>query len=226
MAMLTWRELLDGLLATVLSANDLDAHANLRQLDGLVTQVDAEAFRPITSDELTGSIGRRILDYCEIIDKIIQVLLLPDASGVIVGDKKGLKAASGAGWYGHYIRLTGWGCNLRFSADLWATTATTPLWLTVKDRSWKASTTAREALAVLFSPSSIPRAFPDREAIAIALIPPSGEAQDAVIDSLLDQIRTVVALIRRYESVHPPEADADSLETPSEVTEDEPDVEP
>jgi hypothetical protein len=217
MAMITWREVMDGLLLAASTANDLDAYGNLQQLNGLVTQAEAETFRPITSDELTGTTGRRIADFCAIVDTVVEALQQREADGTTLGDKHGLRAAGGPTWWGHYIRLNGWECYLHFSGDRWAWQASTPFWLFVKDRSGKMSETVRQALATLLSSSSIPRAFDEPSGMAVALIPPTEADREKVVNALLGQVRDVVSMMRRYEEAHPPTPDSDSPETPTEV---------
>ena len=47
---------------------------NLVQLQGLCEQMDSSAFLPLQSEELTSNTSRRLLQYCDIVDNVIDRL--------------------------------------------------------------------------------------------------------------------------------------------------------
>ena len=127
--MVSWRRLLDRLAAAV-PADSLVA-ANIQQLHGLAQREDDEAFLPMSLEELSPSLARRLRWFPNLVDDIVR-------HGVNEGwmSVKGLQASSDREGYGRYFRLIDdAGENVRGELRLcvnlgwWANNGDTPLWL-------------------------------------------------------------------------------------------------
>lgn len=93
LAMFTWREVMDALLAA--TALDQSARISLQQLDGLVQKVEAEVFQPLAEEELTANSARRIVDCGRIIQTLAERLQEPGPSGVAIADKPDSEPGAG-----------------------------------------------------------------------------------------------------------------------------------
>lgn len=128
----SWEVILGALAAAVDAAQDHTALADIRQLQGLAERMDAEAFLPLTAADITGPTPRRVLQLCEVVNQAWTILAREPYVST-----KGLRASSGAGWYGPYLWIHGFGCQLIFSADRWASFGISPIWLRVASEKWK-----------------------------------------------------------------------------------------
>jgi hypothetical protein len=132
LVLLSWRLALNTIVQAMESTDEVHLVADARQLQGLCAREDADAFLPLTSEEMTGNFGRRIIQFGHIVDDAVAKLI-----EIGMADTKGLRASSGNGWYGRYVRLVGVGCMLYFSADGWGTLTHTPIWFRVTGPEWK-----------------------------------------------------------------------------------------
>jgi hypothetical protein len=67
--------------------------------------MDVEAFLPIRSEELSPLIGRRIIQYCDLINDVVAQLT---RNGI--ANTRGLRTTGTPGRWGRYIRIRGNGC--------------------------------------------------------------------------------------------------------------------
>lgn len=190
LAVLSWRMLLDFLLLRLESANDFRTREDVLQLRGLCARMDNDAFIPVTSEELTTHVYRRIPQFGSIVDDVTRLLVEKG-----LGDTRGLRSAAGNGYYGRYLRLNGMGAFLISDVRKWMKYASTPLWLSVYGWKWRSSspTPIRQALTQL-EMASPPRMFMGGDGFpTVALFVPVGEERDRVIQSVFEQIEDVAA---------------------------------
>lgn len=140
-ALVSWRCLLQAVSASVEAAGDMARSGDVRQLAGLCERMDSEAFLPLTDEELSSSIGRRIHQFGSLVDDLSQLLVAQQLASA-----KGLKSAAANGWYGRYLRIGTYGALLRFDSWRWAMWGHSPIWLTIMGPDWKPSPSARDAL--------------------------------------------------------------------------------
>jgi hypothetical protein len=131
-AVASWSVLLSAIGAALEAAEEYDKRADLHQLEGLVAKMETEGYRPFTSTDLTGDTPHLVLQLCELVDGAVEQLLTRPFA-----DKKNLKATAGQGWYGHYVRIHGYGCQLVMSSSRWSAHGVSPVWLRVSSRDWK-----------------------------------------------------------------------------------------
>lgn len=128
----SWSVVLSAIASAMEGAAEYDNHADLRQLQALADRMDREGFRPFRQTDLTGESPRLLLRLGGLVDETVQLVLTAPYA-----NKKGLKASAGLGWYGHYLRIHGYGCQILFAAQRWAQHGISPLWLRVSSSDWK-----------------------------------------------------------------------------------------
>lgn len=123
----SWRILLNALHTEAEAAGDTKPAADIRQLLALCDHIDREAFLPLSSEEITATTGRRILQFGAIASELTDYLVQRG-----LADVKGLRATHWLGASGRYLYLQGHGAFLHFSASKWADWGQSPIWLTLK----------------------------------------------------------------------------------------------
>ena len=195
LALTSWRAVVGVLDGRLAATGEEQVRADLQQLAGLCDRMDSEAFLPIRSEELSPLVGRRIVQYCALIDDVVAQLV---RNGV--ANTRGLRTTGTPGRWGRYLRLRGNGCLFYFFAHAWADYRETPLWLWIKDHNWQ--TTRELATALLPLERHVPpRLVTDPEGqLLVPLFLPTSAERDAVISNLADQIRTVAELLPDHTS--------------------------
>ena len=127
--LVSWTRLLDTMAAALV--DDAQVASDIRQLRGLATKLDREAFLPIHPEEFGLALPRRIRGLNRLIDDVIQI---GRSRGWIT--TQGLKATPLKEGYGRYFRFVGAPGNLRLGVHyhLWSTSGDTPLWLMIGAR--------------------------------------------------------------------------------------------
>jgi hypothetical protein len=200
LAMTSWRALVGALDARLAAAGEENSRADLHQLAGLCDRMDSDAFLPIRSDEFSPLIGRRVVQYCALIDDVVARLA---SEGV--ANSKGLRTSATAGRWGRYILLRGNGCLFYFSADAWANYRETPLWLWVKDHKWRTTRELRTALLRLEREVPCRLVIDSDDHLLVPLFLPTGTDRDAIISDVAAQIREVAMLLPEHSSEPAPE---------------------
>lgn len=122
LGLVTWGDLLSNILSSVKQAGEQMIASDVRQLQGLCDLEDSEAFLPLQSAELTdASFPRRVVQFCNVVDDLATRLI-----GLGVADAKGLRATTGKGRYGRYLRIRGIASIVYFSTEMWASKYSTP----------------------------------------------------------------------------------------------------
>jgi len=132
MGLISWRDLLGRMIEAARRGRDDSTVDDLRQLNGLCERMDSEAFLPLRQEELNPAVGRRIYQFCELVDT-----LATEFKDAPVQGQSLLRSAGGQGWYGRYLRIKKYGCFLHYSSYRWSRWGSSPLWLWVKNASWK-----------------------------------------------------------------------------------------
>jgi hypothetical protein len=193
LALTSWSAVLNYLLVKVETAGETDVAGDIQQLLGLCASQDTEAFRPLQSEELTSDTGRRILQYCALVDDVTKQLAL---TGKV--STKGLGTSTGAGYYGRYLRIKKFGALLMFSSYFWTHLGDAPLCLRLYDivtEEWLIDAEkSRKALASL-EMESPPRLQIVDDAVIVPLHLPLGVERDEVVRDMVAQIQSVISLL-------------------------------
>ena len=191
LVLVSWRVILDAVLAALERSDDPGTAADVRQLQGLCDRMDAGSFLPLTSEELTGALPGRIVQYGQIADDVVTVLA---QAGEV--STKGLRASAGNGWYGRYMSVGAAGCLLKFSAVRWAASAPTPLWLGVYGPGWKRNPALNDRLRQYGHDRHVTVEVAADGSVDLAITLPTGVERDVVVRSVLAQLRPALALVR------------------------------
>lgn len=174
----SWRHLLGHLQVAFEDARDEQGLADLAQLRGLCDRADVEAVLPISAEEVGSDRGRRLCDFCDLVDQVTNALVATGAAST-----RGLRATAGKGWYGRYM-LAPVGTQLRLavSADNWAYRYPTPWWI----RIWPQSQETAAAVRALDSDPGIGYIDENPDGtLAVGIQPPLGVENDAVLAELV-----------------------------------------
>lgn len=185
LVLVSWRSVLDTIRQSLEVENERDTLGNLIQLQGLCDQMDTSAFLPLQSEELTSMIGARLLQYCDIVDEIVNGL---ESRNII--SLQGLRATPIRAGYKRYFRFETWGCSLEFNAYLWKEYRATPLWLGISSEKWKFDAVARQKLVRL--ELEVPsRIFTEGDTLFIPIFIEIGMERDGIVRNILEQISEV-----------------------------------
>jgi len=190
LALTSWRALLNVLHHDLVAASEVLLAGDVAQLNGLCERMDSDAFIPLTSDEITGSQPRRVLDYCRLVTD-----LTAWAVEAGLADVTGLRPSATASYYGRFLRIHGWGCFLGAKEDHWARFGITPIWVEVQDEQFKSTSRVREALAQ-FEHADPPRMIFESGWVRVPLRLPLGVERDAVMADLKRQLADLAMAIR------------------------------
>lgn len=191
LAITSWRAILLYILRALETEGEHDAASDVKQLQGLCNRMDSDAFLPLRAEELTSDTGRRIVQYCQIVDEAIEQAV---AAGF--ASKANLRPTSRAAFSGRYFLLAERLCHLQFNGDLWGRLRATPLWLCVYHD--QVAPWIKDALVSLEreQPS---RLLPAREHFLIPIDLPIGVEKQEVVSDVCDQMKEVAQLLREYE---------------------------
>lgn len=191
--------------------------ADLDQLIALCNQADGEGFEPISDEELASSHGRRIMQYCELVDDVVSNLRDTPRMNV-------LRASGGMGYYNRTLSAFGWRCILRFSGKRWGQFTDTPIWFQVKDHENMSSVHVAAALRSL-QVSNPRRLFHDDTdgSFHVPIFVPANCDRDVVLARMVDQVQGVVQLIENYVTEHP-EVGSTSEPSDTDTTSDDGDI--
>jgi hypothetical protein len=209
LALISWPAVLGSMRGQAEVDGDGRTLADIAQLSGLSEQMDAEAFLPIGSEELTGTTGRRIIQFSQLVTSLKDVLVANQLVSVA-----GLSSASGQGYYGQYMLLNGFGAFLTFHARHWAEFGESPLWLKVTGQDWNASAVIPEVLT-----SAGIRWKEAEKYWAVPIFLTVGVERDSVVHDAVEQIKRVAMALEtiKNEGVSPnlvqPKVDQESTQT-------------
>src|SRR4051812_49503904 len=110
LALTSWRSVLEGLHAGLQQAGETAAAADVLQLRGLADRMDADAFLPLASEELTAATGRRVVQFCRLVDDAVSRL----KSQGVADTTEARASADRNGSYWRPFRIGPFGCELVF----------------------------------------------------------------------------------------------------------------
>jgi hypothetical protein len=191
MGVISWRSVLESFALGITSSGNPNAASDLLQLRGLTERMDSELFIPFTGEELTSNLGTRILQLCQIMDRVVELL----ATKQIARTKERNTSARWPGYYGQLFRTAEAGCRLYFSPDRWSATGH-PLGIDFLDTNkFESSPSINQRLAPLLLE------FPGRFRIDewgshLSLEIRRGVEIDVVVQHIFEQIESVLQRLR------------------------------
>jgi hypothetical protein len=188
LALTSWRAVLEELHAGLQQAGEVAAAADVLQLRGLADRMDADAFLPLASEELTAATGRRIVQFCQLVDDAVDRLKAERRADTTNCSWSVDKTGS----YFRRFRLGPFGCDLVFDTRGWATRGV-PLTLRVRDGKWRVSREVGEALDPLRKDDPS-RLIVNRWGAFLPIRPPLGVERGEVLDEIVEQILLVAGI--------------------------------
>lgn len=193
LALTSWRRVINSMQHAVEADGDTNTLSDIMQLHGLCDRMDETAFLPIQSEELTSDIGKRILQYCGLVDEITETLVNAGIASI-----KGLQKTSWSGASGRYMVIHGHGCLLQFNSQLWSEYGSTPIWFQIKKvgtgKYWTFASEAKTKLIKLEleEPS---RLIHIRDELYVPIFIPIGVEKRDIIEYMRKQIQEVIDIL-------------------------------
>lgn len=210
LSLISWRAVIERLLRAAETAQEPDAAADLRQLKGLTTRIDSDAFLPLRQEELSDRIPVRVGEYTGLIDSALDSLVKEEA-----GVKKLRRPPGYLGW--HVLLAGSLRGTLTVNFGLWSKYGWTPIWLELGDPYTKPPRAAADVLKPLASKE--PCAFYEGDwGPVIPIFLPVGIERPIVVTEMVVQLRDVVCLLKRLPlavlGVPIPEKEGEGTEEP------------
>ena len=186
LALISWRRLLDHIAEALNTVGDILHVADVQQLLGLSESMDRQAFLPLHSEELTGSLGKRVIEFGEIANDLTNKLVHNGLASV-----KNLRPSGSNGYYGRYLRLNEHGSFLGFYAQYWRDHGESPLWLQIRGPSWEPVPEVKDILL-----RKGHKAYESNDGnINVPIYLVTGVERDALIDHCYSQLVSIAKLL-------------------------------
>jgi hypothetical protein len=185
--LVSWRSLLGSIQDHLQPVADADTLADLHQLRGLVDRMEEDQFLPLHPSELSSGIARRHIQLSDLFTRVMAELVaagLCERSRFDTGNSGGLH-------YGTNISLNEVGFWVGFWYRPWRDLVETPFWLQLLDEEKSPGTI--NALRPL---TSAGRLIEENGNWLIPLRIRTGVERDDVVADLVDQVRSVAALLQ------------------------------
>lgn len=191
LVLVSWRELLAAIRRKVDATGDRRTIEDVDQLDSLCERMDEEEFLPVRGDELSAAHYKRVIQFNNLVDDIVEVL---------VNEKKvttkGTKITPFAGVYGRYMLLRGAGTYFGCDLNKWMTLAATPYWLTIFGRTSREGPAPPHEALKAFAAANPGRVFSGRDGFpTVAILVPTGVEEHAVVRHVVHQISEIGELV-------------------------------
>lgn len=121
----TWEHILNC-LKNELDNSNFEILSDITQLQGLCKRIDTDSFIPITENDLSPEIPKKILSYINIVDKTISKLA---ADEEVKLSTSGYKATAVRWGYRRYAQIGNLSISLDANWEYWSKYADTPLWI-------------------------------------------------------------------------------------------------
>jgi len=124
----TWSQILEPIRDKLSREKENDLLADINQIIGLCDHIDNTAFLSIQSEDLSPKFARRINNYFDVIDKVVE-----DLKKNKKADTERLRAAGPKYAYVRYFRMNQLAVSFQLRFDLWGKLADTPFWVIFKE---------------------------------------------------------------------------------------------
>ncbi|MFH7325860.1 hypothetical protein [Desulfurivibrio sp. C05AmB] len=200
LALTSWREILDYLKKAAIDEPQLSN--NIAQLSGLCERMDAEAFLPLTSEDITSqAIPRCQLQFYDIVDKVFYKVVYKVKENV-PGEPPptGKSCNAGYGYYARSFSFYEFGLNIQLDYTIWRKYGLSPIWLSVRKNDSgnpTLTTKVQNALSQLPDDRLFYTELKTHPAAYIPLLLPVGKELEAVLENLSKQIEEVLSLLEK-----------------------------
>jgi hypothetical protein len=186
----SWRDVLNLIDRSLEHPRDNALRADVQQLEGLCNRMDSEAFLPLASEELSSQIGRRVGQYCDIINDVVDQLVKDHVVDTVIPSP----TTANRSW-GRSFLIRGNYCDLCFLPHAWARYRETPLWLVVRNHENQTTPELRTALHQLELETPSRLVDDENRQLVVPIFPPTGVEREEVILDITRQISKVAKLL-------------------------------
>lgn len=120
----TWNEVLTTIREFLVQNNEYLLVSDVDQLIGLCSTIDNNTFLPISDEDLSPTVPRRISSYYDLVDKV-----LDEIKKRLLVDLGGMKATPQRSGYNRYFKCLDLGLSLQLNFALWRKELDTPFWI-------------------------------------------------------------------------------------------------
>jgi hypothetical protein len=190
----SWSEMLEAIKYLVAQENNSPVMSDIDQIIGFCETIDNDTFLPITSDELSPSLAKRISSYYHLSDKLIDEL-----KKKIDVNLKGLNKTGQAWGYTRYCRIYDFGVSIDVNFKYWSVHADTPFWVglqEINENKWvKSSNILVESCKKAASQLNINMYLKDLSPY-FPVYPVLNEPEEIVLKKMADQIVNLINTIK------------------------------
>lgn len=183
----SWSNINELIKNTLQQAREEQLVSDINQIIGFCNIIDKNSFLPITEEDLSPAIPKKILSYCDLIDKVIDNL-----NGTIL--TQGFKATGQRHGYTRYGKTDKLGIGLEVSYSYWSESYDTPFYLYVSgvnDKNWYSSEKII-SIANQMKTQTLYKYFISYSKVCIPLYPLLNHFEYDVIDNLTNDIKTII----------------------------------
>lgn len=185
-----WDNILNVIKSELQQENNQILISDVDQIIGLCNTIDSNSFIPISDEDLSPLIPKKINSYFDIVDKVVEEIIhrIPEAS------IKGLMKTPHRYGYRRYFRIGNLGLGMNLKFDLWSEYSDTPFWLYLAQIGeglyWEKSDAFKKLCEnIAFAHN---HKFVDKNnEIHLSLKPKLYKTEDIVVDDLADQIEKI-----------------------------------
>lgn len=120
----SWSDVLITIREYLVQKNEYLLISDVDQIIGLCNVIDQNTFLPLTDDDLSPAVPRRISSYYDLVDKVLDEIKVD-----LPIELSGLKATAQRTGYIRYFRYQNLGLSLHLNYRLWKDELDTPFWL-------------------------------------------------------------------------------------------------
>lgn len=192
LAITEWSSLLNFIETQLDTNGDYVTKADLLQLKGLCEQMDEESFLPLDSQEISPMIGRRNMEFCDIVDQVVNTGVARE-----IYSTQGCRSGAGLYYYGRFFIINDNHYFIQFNNQNWYELQNTPLWIMCFGKGWYDAVEERPKVMKALTKLELEEKLyftPDD----VALIPLKlelGVDKSVIVESILKQIEEINDLL-------------------------------
>lgn len=184
-----WNEILNAVKLKLVQENNQSLVSDIDQVIGFVDIIDKNSFQPITDNDLSPQIPKKINSYFDIVDKVVDELK-KRTNNV---NTKGLTIGQSKNYYRRYFVFGNFGLGIGLMLGFWSEYADTPFWLSIKmieHSEWIVNENLKQKCEKIAFQLNIKLVEKENE-IFLSLKPKLYETEDIVVNDLANQITKI-----------------------------------
>ena len=190
----TWEEVFNLLKQALIEENNTELISDVDQLIGFYEVVETESFKPVSDEDISPKIARKIVSYYDLTEKIVNELKKRGGSF----NTKNLLSRSKR--YGHqrYFRKDDFGFAVCVEFELWAKQFDSPFWLyiqKIEGKDWVDLDIKDKKKLESYAIINRLKYIEKDSGVYISLITPLNKTEDETINDFVEQIINIVEVL-------------------------------